>query len=187
MRIARPDHRDPYLIPHYSFRNKVRRGLWCVLYALLFRTSPRPLFAWRRFLLKSFGAELSKSVRIYPGARIWAPWKLVCEDVVTIADEAIIYNPELVYLESHAIVSRQAYICGATHDYNDPAFPIRAFSMRLGAYSWICARASVQPGVNVGAGAVLALGSVASRDLDPWTVYGGVPARPIKARRRIEL
>jgi putative colanic acid biosynthesis acetyltransferase WcaF len=87
---------------------------------------------------------------------------------------------------SHAIVSQQAYICGATHDYNDPAFPLISFPMSVGAYAWVCARASVSPGVNVGEGAVLGLGSVATRDLEPWTVYAGVPAKPIKRRVRRE-
>ena len=88
----------------------------------------------------------------------------------------------LVSMGSHAIVSQQAYICGATHDYNDPSFPLISFPMSLGAYSWVCARASVSPGVNLGEGAVLGLGSVATRDLEPWTVYAGVPAQPIKQR-----
>jgi len=42
----------------------------------------------------------------------------------------------------------------------------------------------VSPGVNVGAGAVLGLGSVAGSDLEPWTVYSGVPALKVKARSR---
>ena len=53
------------------------------------------------------------------------------------------------------------------------------------AYAWICARASVAPGVQVGDGAVLGLGSVATRDLEPWTVYAGAPATKVKERRRI--
>jgi putative colanic acid biosynthesis acetyltransferase WcaF len=54
--------------------------------------------------------------------------------------------------------------------------------MSIGDHAWICARATVQPGVNVGEGAVLALGSVATKFMEPWTVYGGVPARKIKKR-----
>jgi hypothetical protein len=98
------------------------------------------------------------------------------------AHEAIVYNPEQVTLGSHAIVSQQAYLCGATHDYEDPAFPLVAFPISIGPYAWVCARATVQPGVSVGEGAVLALGSVATRNLDPWTVYAGVPARRVKTR-----
>ena len=115
-------------------------------------------------------------------SRVWAPWNLLCADGVSLGDEAEIYNPSPVTMGSHAIVSQQAYICGATHDYNDPSFPLISFPMSLGAYSWVCARASVSPGVNLGEGAVLGLGSVATRDLEPWTVYAGVPAQPVKQR-----
>jgi putative colanic acid biosynthesis acetyltransferase WcaF len=57
--------------------------------------------------------------------------------------------------------------------------------MRIGAYSWIWARACVGPGVNVGEGAVLGLASVASRDLEAWAVYAGSPAVRIKERKKI--
>lgn len=120
----------------------------------------------------------------YPGSKVWAPWNLICADQVTAADGAEIYNPAPVTFGSHAILSQNAYVCGATHDYNDDAFPLIAYAMNFGAYAWVCARASVGPGVNMGEGAVLGLGSIASRDLDPWTVYAGVPAVKVKDRQR---
>jgi putative colanic acid biosynthesis acetyltransferase WcaF len=173
---------DPYLRPSFSVANRMRRFIWSIFWVILFRTSPRPFHGWRAFLLRCFGATLGPHCHFYPRSRIWAPWNLVCADSVTLGDEAEIYNPSLVSRGSHAIVSQQAYICGATHDYNDPAFPLISFPISLGAYSWVCARASVSPGVNVGEGAVLGLGSVATRDLQPWTVYAGVPAQPVKQR-----
>jgi len=177
--------RDPYLVPAFPISNRVARAVWGIIYSLLFRLSPRPFHRWRAFLLWCFGAKLGKNCHIYPSARIWAPWNLVCDDQATIGDDAIVYNAALVRLGSHAIVSQQAYLCGATHDYEDPRFPLLASPISIGPYAWICARATVQPGVSVGEGAVLALGSVATQDLQPWTVYGGVPARKIKSRRNI--
>jgi putative colanic acid biosynthesis acetyltransferase WcaF len=59
--------------------------------------------------------------------------------------------------------------------------------MDIGSYAWVCARASVAPGVNVGEGAVLGLGSVATRNLEPWTVYAGVPAVKVKDRRQFPV
>jgi putative colanic acid biosynthesis acetyltransferase WcaF len=162
--------------------NRMGRLAWSIIWTLLFRPSPRPFHAWRAFLLRGFGAKLGPNCHFYPRSRVWAPWNLECADGVTLGDEAEIYNPSVVSMGSHTIVSQQAYICGATHDYNDPAFPLISFPMSLGAYSWVCARASVSPGVNVGEGAVLGLGSVATRDLEPWTVYAGVPAQRVKQR-----
>ena len=134
-------------------------------------------------LLRMFGARVGEGCCIYPGARIWAPWNLVCEDMVAIADEAIIYNPSLVVLGSHCIVSQQAYLCGASHDYDSPSFNLISAPIRLERYSWVCARATVQMGVTMKEGSVLGLGGVATRDLDPWGIYVGIPARKVKERQ----
>lgn len=173
---------DPYKRPAFSFRNRAGRVLWSVVYVFLFRPSPRPFFAFRNLLLKCFGAKIGQGCHIYPKAEIWAPWNLVCEDVVAIADNAVIYNPGLVYCGSHSTISQQAYICGATHDYDDPNFPLVSGEIVLGPYSWVCARSTVQMGVTLGAGSVLGLGGVATKNLEDWMIYGGIPARKIKKR-----
>ncbi len=175
---------NPYHRASFSLGNRMARMLWQFVYALFYRISPRPLHGWRSMLLRLFGAKMGSGCHFYPSGKVWAPWNLVCEDCCTLADGAEIYNPSPIYLESHCVISQQAYVCGATHDYNDAEFPMISYSMRLGAYSWICARASIAPGVRIGAGAVLGLGSVATQDLEPWTVYSGVPAVPVKLRER---
>jgi putative colanic acid biosynthesis acetyltransferase WcaF len=175
---------DPYLQPMTSLSSRVGRALWGVVWLALFRPSPRPLHAWRAMLLRLFGARLGRDCHVYAGARIWAPWNLVCDDAVGIADGVVVYNPAPIRLGSHVVLSQDAYLCGATHDCDDPAFPMVNRPITVGAYAWICARASVCPGVEVGEGAVLGLGSVATRPLKPWTVYAGQPARAVRARKR---
>lgn len=175
---------DPYLRPAFSRRNRFKRLLWAIVWLFLYRPSPRPMHAWRAMLLRLFGATMGPKCHFYPASKIWAPWNLVCADQVTAADGADIYNPAPMHFGSHAIVSQGAFLCGATHDYNSAAFPLLAYEMHFGAYCWICARAMVAPGNNVGEGAVLGLGSVATRSLEPWTVYAGNPAVARKARIR---
>jgi putative colanic acid biosynthesis acetyltransferase WcaF len=176
---------DPYFQPAFAARDRRRRLIWNACRALLYRTSPRPFHAWRAFLLRRFGARLGPGCRFYPASKVWAPWNLECADAVTVADGAEIYNPAPARFGSHAIMSQGAFLCGATHDYDDPRFPLLAYAMDIGAYAWVCARAMVAPGVNMGEGAVLGMGSVASRDLEPWGVYAGVPAVKVKERRRL--
>ncbi|HEX5282871.1 MAG TPA: putative colanic acid biosynthesis acetyltransferase [Bryocella sp.] len=175
---------DPYTRPAFSFSNRLARLLWNITWLLLYRPSPRPLHGWRVMLLRLFGATLGPDCHFYPASRVWAPWNLRCADHVAAGDGVEIYNPSLMHLGSHVILSQDCYLCGATHDYNDPAFPLLAYAMTIEPYAWICARALVAPGVRVGEGAVLGLGSVATRDLDPWTVYSGHPAQPIRSRTR---
>ena len=175
---------DPYLRPAFSSSDRLRRLAWNICWGLLYRLSPRPFHGWRSMLLRLFGATLGPNCHFYPGSKVWAPWNLICADQVTAADGAEIYNPAPITFGSHVILSQDAYVCGATHDYDDADFPLIAYAMQLEAYAWVCARASVAPGVNVGEGAVLGLGSVATRDLEAWTVYAGTPAVKVKERRR---
>lgn len=184
-KLSAANARDPYTAPQYSFGNRLRRQLWSIAWIVLYRPSPRIAHSWRAFLLQAFGAKLGPRCRFYPASRIWAPWNLHCEDTVVLADGAELYNPSPMYLGSHVIVSQGAYLCGATHDYNNPTFPVISFPMRLDRYAWVAARAVVSPGVNLGVGAILGLASVATRDLDPWSVYAGVPARKLKQRQPI--
>ena len=183
--IAAETAADPYARPAFSVGNRVRRMMWNICWAIFYRLSPRPFFAWRALLLRMFGAELGKTCKFYPSSRVWAPWNLICADLVAVGDGAEIYNPAPVRLGSHAILSQGAYLCGATHDFDDPAFPLLAYAMEVGAYAWVCARACVAPGVNVGEGAVLGLASVATRDLEAWGVYAGSPAVKVKERKRV--
>jgi putative colanic acid biosynthesis acetyltransferase WcaF len=109
---------------------------------------------------------------------------LVCEDTVAIADGVEVYNPAELRIGSHAILSQGSYICGATHDIDNPDFPTIARTSSIGPYAWVCARAAVMPGVNLEEGAVLALGGVATRDIPAWEVHAGVPAKRIRVRTR---
>jgi putative colanic acid biosynthesis acetyltransferase WcaF len=173
---------DAYTRPAFPASNRFRRFVWNSFWLILFRPSPRPFHAWRAMLLRLFGAKLGPDCHFYPAAKVWAPWNLVCADHVAAGDGVEIYNPAPIQLDSHVILSQDSYLCGATHDYNHPDFPLIAYRMHLEAYVWICARASVAPGIHIGEGAVLGLSSVATKDLSPWTVYAGNPAIALRPR-----
>ncbi len=174
---------DPYTRPAFSRANRARRALWNLTWLLLYRPSPRPFHAWRAMLLRLFGATLGPDCHFYPASKVWAPWLLACADHVAAGDHAEIYNPAPIRLDSHVILSQHAYLCGATHDIDDPNFPLVAYAMHIEHHAWICARACVAPGIHIGEGAVLGLASVATQDLTPWTVYSGHPAAAIRKRQ----
>src|SRR5260370_41033915 len=183
--ISETNAKDPYLRPAFALESRIRRLLWNFCWVLFYRTSPRPMHAWRAMLLRLFGAQMGPNCRFYPSSRIWAPWNLHCADLVAVADAAEIYNPAPIHCSSHAIVSQGAFLRGATHDFDDPGFPLLSYTSSFGSYSWICARAVVMPGVNIGEGAVLGLASVATRDLEAWGVYAGMPATKVKERKHL--
>ena len=179
------DHPDALMRPMQSFGSKLKRGLWLLTWAVLCRFTPNQFHGWRCFVLRLFGAKLGKHNFIYPSARIWAPWLLETGDVATIASQAYIYNVGGMFIGHHAIVSEGAYRCGATHDHQDPDFPLISKRVEIGPYAWICVRAIVLPGVSCGEGSVLGAGAVCAKDLEAWTVYVGNPAREVSKRNVI--
>lgn len=171
---------EALLSPSFSLKNRWARFAWTLVYCILFRPTPRPLHAWRAWLLKQFGAQLGPKCHIYPKAIIWAPWNLTCGTVVAIADGAEIYNPSPITIGDFAVVSQGAYLCGASHDYKLTSFPLISDSIRIGPSAWIAARAILQMGVTIGEGCVIGAGSVVTKDMPAWTVCAGNPCRPIK-------
>lgn len=174
---------DAYIQPVFPLGNKIRRLFWMVVWRLFCSWTPIPMHSWRIFVLKLFGAKIGKNNFIYPSCKIWAPWLLETQDVVTIGGNVEIYNPGKVRLEHHAIISQYAYLCGATHDYNSPDFQYISKEIILKPYAWVCAKAIVLSGVTCEEGSVLGAGSTTSKNLLPWTVYAGNPACPVKERR----
>lgn len=173
-----------YNKPVFSLGNKIARLVWTLVWLIFGRLSPAPFFGLRATLLRVFGAKVGKGSRIYPNVKIWAPWLLQVDDVVALANGTEIYNPGGVRLGHHVVISQGAYLCGASHDFNEEEFPMIWKPIVIESYGWICARAIVLPGVVVGEGAVLGAGAVASKNLEDWSVYAGNPSRKVGERKK---
>ena len=81
-------------------------------------------------------------------------------------------------------ISAGVWILTDSHDMNDPLFREVLAPVKIGDYAWIGSRALILPGVTVGEGAVVAAGAVVTRDVEPYTVVAGVPARPVGTRKQ---
>lgn len=79
-------------------------------------------------------------------------------------------------------IAQDAYIWTEQHDYNSPNYDSVNKTVHIEDDVWIASRATILPGVKVGKGAVVACGSVVTKDVLPYTVVGGVPAKVIGKR-----
>ena len=133
-------------------------------------------------VLRMFGARIEGPVYPYPTARIWAPWNLEMRAGSCLAGEVDCYNVERVTLGEGVTVSQKSYLCTASHDFDDPAFPLTGGPITIGARAWVAADAFVGPGVKIGNRAVVLARAVVVRDVAPGMVVGGNPARGLRAR-----
>jgi putative colanic acid biosynthesis acetyltransferase WcaF len=165
----------------YSSIEIVRRVLWGLALPL-FRFSPRIFFAWRSFLLRLFGAVIGKHVHIYNSATIYMPWNLEIGDWSGIGEHALVYNLGKVTIGSKTTISQRAHLCAGTHDYTSPDLPLLKPPITVADQAWVCADAFLGPGVSIGEGAIVAARAVVTKDVEPWAIVAGNPAKPIKKR-----
>ena len=171
---------------HVTGSIKMKRVVWNVTAALLFRPFITPVFRkWRLMLLRLFGAQVEWDANVYASVKIWAPWMLRMGHRACLGPEVICYNQDWVVLEDDAIVSQYAYLCTAGHDISqantaDEGLITAPVVLRKGA--WIGSRAFVNMGVEIGEGAVVGATASVYKSVEPWTVVGGNPAKVLKKR-----
>ena len=166
--------------------NRALRVLWSVCWCLLYRPTPRPMHAWRRMILRLFGARIAAGVHPYPAAKIWAPWNLTMEVSSCLSDHVDCYSVAPITIGAYATVSQYSYLCSASHDYRIPTLPMVAAPIVIEADAWVAAAAFVGPGVRIGEGAIVGARATVTRDVAPWTVVAGSPAIPRAQRPRFK-
>ena len=164
-------------------RERVKKKLWEITWRLLIRWLPTGLFlGWQRGLYKLFGAEIHKTSNVHPKARIYMPWNLKIGPFSVIADGANVLNADMFVMGQNCVVSERAYICCASHNIYSNAHEQIHKPIMMGDRSWVAAEAFVGMGVVIGEGAVVGARAAVFKNVEPWTVVGGNPARVINKR-----
>jgi acetyltransferase-like isoleucine patch superfamily enzyme/glycosyltransferase involved in cell wall biosynthesis len=168
----------------WTLRQNMGRVLWMIVWRFLFRLSFHNWYAWRRMLLRLFGARIGRDVRIRPTVRIEIPWNLNIGDGTIVGDDAILYSLGPITLGKRVVISQYAHLCAGTHDYRIRTFPLVRPPITIGDEAWVAADAFVGPGVNIGARAILGARSSAFRDIAEGMIAAGNPAREVKPREQ---
>ncbi|MEM9052455.1 MAG: WcaF family extracellular polysaccharide biosynthesis acetyltransferase [Bacteroidota bacterium] len=176
-----------------SFSNKeyepgslFKRILWYLVSLLIFR----PPIPWpsgiKVLILRTFGAEVGSGVVIKPSIVIKYPWYLSIGSNVWIGEQVWIDNLVKVTLGNNSCISQGAMLLTGNHNYKKSTFDLMAQPIYISEGVWIGAKSVVCPSVRCESHAVLTVGSVATVDLEPYSVYSGIPATKTKTREIFE-
>lgn len=162
--------------------NAFTRFLWYCISGCFFK-SAFPFSGFKVALLKLFGAEVGIGVVIKPHVNIKYPWNLRVGNHTWIGENVWIDNLVSVTIGNNCCLSQGCYILTGNHDYSKSAFDLMVKPVVMEDGTWLGAKAVLCPGVKMNSHSVLAVGSVATSDLEAYTIYQGVPA--VKVRERV--
>jgi acetyltransferase-like isoleucine patch superfamily enzyme len=141
-----------------------------------------PCRTFRTFVVRLLGAKIDKSSVLYGGFDIRSPRKLKIGANSCIGHKATMDARGGLSIGNNVNFSSEVMIWTAQHDYRDPMFGTDFAQVTIGDYVWLGPRCIILPGVTIGEGAVVAAGSVVTKDVEPYTLTAGVPARKIAER-----
>lgn len=166
-----------------SRKNQIIRLLWTIVWGVFARPLPRSVGSgWKRWLLRLFGAKIDPTAVVYSSAKVYYPANLIMEAYSCLASNVDCYNVALIKIGTNTTVSQGAYLCTASHDITDPFNHLITAPIIIEDQAWIGAKAFVGMGVTIGQGAVVGATASVYKNVEPWTVVGGNPAKFIKRR-----
>ncbi len=157
-------------------------GLWYLMNLLFLRNSFFPFIKVKSWILRLFGAKIGKGVVIKPSVNIKYPWRLTIGDYTWIGEGVWIDNLADVKIGANACLSQGAMLLCGNHNFKKSTFDLMIGQITLEDGVWIGAKSIVCPDVKCESHAVLAVNSVATSDLLPYSIYQGNPAQFVKKR-----
>lgn len=167
----------------YTFSVQNLRNFLIALFRYLYNNvlTFLPIHSIRVFYLRYFlNIKIGKSSFIHMGARFEG--KIVIGRNSVIGRKCILIGN--ITIKNNVSITAEAYIFTISHLVNDPDFKCFYTEVILEDHSWIGARAIIQPGVQIGKGAVLGSGAIATKSIPDYTIYAGVPAKQIGERNK---
>ena len=164
-------------------KHQVIRLVWGMVWGMGTWFLPRSIgMSWKRMLLRLFGAKIHPTANIYSSVKVYYPANLTMEENSCLADNVNCYNVAPIRIGTNSTVSQEVYLCTASHDITHPLHPLIMAPIVIENQAWIGAKAFVGMGVTIGEGAVIGATASVYKDVEPWTVVGGNPAKFIKQR-----
>ena len=142
-----------------------------------------PSFMMRKLMLTATGSRIGMGSSVHGGVRFFGFGRITVGDHSTVNRDCFLDNRGSIRIGNNVSVSHGCKIYTAGHDYNDPEFAVTCRDVVIEDYAALFAHVMLMPGVTVGRGAVVFPGSVVTKNVEPFAVVGGNPARVIKKRK----
>ncbi|KKT74262.1 MAG: acetyltransferase (isoleucine patch superfamily) [Microgenomates group bacterium GW2011_GWA2_44_7] len=143
-----------------------------------------PIYIIRKFFFTLSGLKIGQGSKIHIGARFFKPSGISIGKGSIIGDHVFLDGRAPITIGDKVDIASQVLIYNSQHDIDSEDFRARELPVSIDDYTFIGPRAIILPGVKIGRGAVVAAGAVVTKDVNEFTVVGGVPAKVLRKRRQ---
>lgn len=162
---------------------RLKQSIWYLVNAIFINSYCLPVSACKIFILRVFGAKIGKGVVIKPKVNIKYPWRLKVGNYSWIGEKVWIDNLDEVIIGRNVCLSQGSMLLCGNHDYRKETFDLITGKIELEDGVWVGANSVVCPGITCRSHSVLSVGSVATKNLEEFSIYQGNPA--VKIRERV--
>lgn len=172
-------------IPYLVWERIIMRGGWQRY--MLFQVGVVPSLHFRKFIYRCLGSYIEHDVVFHFKTEVRAPERLTVLGGTIIGDNAILDARGGLEIGENVNISSNVSIYTLQHDHRDPNFSCTNFNARvtIEKYVWLGSNVIVLPGVHIGEGAVCCAGCVVTKDVEPYAVVAGIPAKKVNMRPHV--
>lgn len=146
-----------------------------------------PCHCFRRFFYRLAGIKIGKGSTIHTGARFYDPRNINIGEDSIIGEGVVLDGRDKLMIGNHVDIATEVMIYNSEHDINNESFSATTAPVKIEDYVFIGPRVIILAGVTIGKGAVVGAGAVVTKDVPPYAIVGGVPAKIIGERKNKDL
>jgi maltose O-acetyltransferase len=150
-----------------------------------------PSHHYRRFFYRLFGIKIGQGSAIHMGARFYYPPNISIGEDTIIGEGIVLDGRAPLKIGNHVDIASEVMIYNSQHDMETADFAavetVVKEAVTIEDYVFIGPRVIILPGVTIGKGAVVGAGAVVTKDVPPFAIVGGVPAKIIGERKNKDL
>lgn len=146
-----------------------------------------PFHCCRRFFYRMAGIKIGKGSTIHTKARFYDPRNISIGEDTIVGEGVVLDGRDRLAIGDHVDIATDVMIYNSEHDVNDESFVATNSPVKIEDYVFIGPRVIVLAGVTIGRGAIVGAGAVVTKDVPPYAIVGGVPAKIIGERRNKDL
>lgn len=170
-----------------QFINKLKLRAWNILLEfevfLLHLVGCIPFHHARRLFYRTAGIKIGKGSSLHMGTRFYDAHNIAIGEDTVVGEGAVLDGRDKLLIGNHVALATGVMIFNSQHEINDEFFSPSSAPVIIEDYVFIGPRVIIQPGVKIGKGAIVAAGAVVSKDVPPYAIVGGVPAKIIGERK----